>query len=55
MFNIYIPMMSVAKTQVQGTINTLLTGLILVCVLLIITEATRRWFKKDGKPVESHK
>jgi carbon starvation protein len=55
LFNIYIPMMSVAKTQVQGTINTLLTSLILVCVLLIITEATRRWFKKDGKPVESHK
>jgi carbon starvation protein len=55
MFNIYIPMMSVAKTQVQGTINTLLTSLILVCVLLIITEATRRWFKKDGKPIESHK
>lgn len=48
--NIYVPMMSVAKTQVQGTINTLLTGLILVCVLLIISEATRRWFKKGGKP-----
>jgi carbon starvation protein len=49
MVNIYIPQISVDKTQVQGTINTLLTGIILICVLLIIVEATRKWFK--GKTI----
>jgi carbon starvation protein len=46
MINIYIPQISVDKTQVQGTINTLLTTLILICVLLIIVEAMRKWFKE---------
>lgn len=49
MINIYIPQISVDKTQVQGTINTLLTMLILICVLLIIIEAMRKWFK--GKTI----
>ena len=54
MVNIYIPMITIEKTQVQGIINTLLTGLILVCVLLIISEATRKWFKIGGNPVKNH-
>jgi len=49
--NIYIPQMSGEDTQVQGTINTLLTGLILICVILIIIEATHKWFKGNKKDV----
>ncbi len=48
MFNLYIPQMLEEATRIQGTINTLLTGLILICVLLIITEAIPKWIK--GKP-----
>ncbi|MEI6678452.1 MAG: carbon starvation protein A [Mariniphaga sp.] len=44
MINIYIPQMSGGKTQVQGTINTFLTAIILICVLLIIFEAVHKWF-----------
>jgi len=51
MINIYIPQISVDKTQVQGTINTLLTSIILICVLLIIIEATRKWFKGGTREV----
>ena len=50
MINIYIPQMSGGKTQVQGTINTLLTAIILICVLLIIFEAGHKWF--SGKDSE---
>ena len=55
MINIYIPQMGSALTRVQGTINTLLTSIILICVLLIILEATRKWIKKEivGNYVES--
>jgi len=49
MVNIYIPQMIVEITCVQGTINTLLTGVILICVTLIIIEATHKWFKGDTK------
>jgi carbon starvation protein len=47
MANIYIPQISDDKTHVQGIINTLLTGIILICVTLIIFEAIRKWFKGD--------
>ncbi len=49
MFNIYIPQISEAATRVQGTINTLLTGIILVCVVLILFEAIPKWFIKKTK------
>ena len=49
MVNIYIPQISVPLTQVQGTINTLLTTIILICVFLIISEAAKQWFKGDKK------
>jgi len=47
MVNIYIPQMSNGKTNIQGTINTVLTGIILICVTLIILEATHKWFKRE--------
>ena len=53
LFNIYIPQMNMQNTRVQGTINTLLTSVILICVLLIIFEAAKRWFKGDKKLMES--
>ena len=48
--NIYIPQILDEKTVVQGTINSLLTGLILICVFMIILDAIPRWVKK-GKQV----
>ena len=53
LFNIYIPQMNMQNTRVQGTINTLLTSVILICVLLIIFEAAKRWFKGDKKNMAS--
>ena len=47
MINIYIPQIGVLSTRIQGTVNTLLTGVILICVLLIITEAAKQWFKAE--------
>ncbi len=58
MINIYIPQITGENTRVQGTINTLLTGIILICVTLIIIEATHKWFygnrkeRKSGKVTE---
>ncbi len=49
MINIYIPQISLQKTQIQGTINTLLTSVILICVSLIILEAAKQWIKGDRK------
>ena len=45
MINIYIPQIMAKKTQIQGSINTLLTGIILVCVVLILAEAIQKWIK----------
>ena len=45
LINIYIPQMSVSKTALPGTINSLLTVIILVCVLIIIIEAIPKWIK----------
>lgn len=49
--NIYIPQMSVANTAVPGTLNSLLTVIILVCVLIIILEAIPKWIRvyRSGK------
>jgi carbon starvation protein len=49
MLNIYIPQIDNEKTSVQGTINTLLTAIILVCVVLIISVATQKWIKGKKK------
>jgi carbon starvation protein len=45
MLNIYIPQILTEKSRVQGSINTLLTGVILICVVLIISEASHKWMK----------
>ncbi|NWJ51430.1 MAG: carbon starvation protein A [Bacteroidetes bacterium] len=45
LINMYIPQMIVHKTVIQGSINSLLTIVILVCVLIIIAEAIPKWFK----------
>jgi len=45
LINIYIPQMLAEKTAVQGTINSLLTVIILGCVLMIIAEAIPKWMK----------
>ena len=50
MVNIYIPQINIQNTRIQGTVNCLLTGIILICVLLIILEAAKQWFKEDHKP-----
>lgn len=49
MINIYIPQMLSPDTLVQGTINTLLTGLILICVILIIIESIPKWIRGNRK------
>ncbi len=49
LFNIYIPQINVPNTKIQGIINSLLTSIILICVILIISEASKRWFKVDKK------
>jgi carbon starvation protein len=43
LINIYIPQAFADTTRVQGTINSLLTGIILVCVVFITGEAMRKW------------
>jgi carbon starvation protein len=45
MKNIYLPQLSIEKTVVSGTINLVLTGLIMICVVIILGDAIPRWFK----------
>ena len=45
MRNLYWPQMKVAATRVQGTINFALTGVILLCLLLILVDAIPRWIR----------
>lgn len=42
--NLFIPQMMAAGTHLQGTINTILTCLILMCVIMILLIAVPRWF-----------
>lgn len=51
MINIYIPQMFVTGTRIQGLINTLLTGIILICVVLIIGVAAFKWSKSKIHPL----
>ncbi len=44
MINLYIPQMSADNTRVQGIVNSLLTTIILICVVLILLEAAKQWF-----------
>jgi carbon starvation protein len=43
--NLFIPMISVAKTQVQGTINLLLTCVIMVSVIIVLIDAIPKWIR----------
>ncbi|OFX60247.1 MAG: carbon starvation protein CstA, partial [Bacteroidetes bacterium GWA2_30_7] len=43
--NIYLPQLDSEKTIVQGSINLTLTGLIIICVLIIIGDALPKWIK----------
>jgi len=45
LFNIYIPQISQEATRIQGFVNTTLTAVILVCVILILVEAVSKWLK----------
>ncbi|MBI5217920.1 MAG: carbon starvation protein A [Bacteroidia bacterium] len=49
--NIYLPQLSVEKTVVQGSINLILTLLIMACVVIIISDALPRWVKAVRKKV----
>ena len=45
MFYIYLPMMSVAGKEIQGTINFVLTAIIVISVFIIFFDAVPRWIK----------
>lgn len=51
LINIYIPQMMADTTRVQGSINTVLTLIILVCVVVIITEAGLKWVRLSRSKV----
>ena len=55
MVKIYIPQMGNPLTRIQGTINTSLTSIILICVLLIIFEASKQWFTGGKNHIQSVK
>lgn len=46
MFNIYLPMISVQGTKLQGIINFALTGIIILAVIIIFIDAIPKWFSK---------
>lgn len=41
----YLPLMSQQGTAVQGLINTILTLIMMVCAVVILIEACRRWYR----------
>jgi carbon starvation protein len=43
--NIYLPQAFKAKTSTQGIINTSLTVIIVLCVLIILSDAIPKWIK----------
>jgi carbon starvation protein len=43
--NIYLPQIIIAKMQIQGMINLVLTGIIMVCVVVVLVDAVPRWKK----------
>jgi carbon starvation protein len=47
-YNIFVPQIFVEKTQIQGLINTSLTSVIIICLIIIVKDALPKWFvKKD--------
>jgi carbon starvation protein len=45
LFNIYLPQIALSASRIQGIVNSSLTAIILVCVLLILGEATTKWIR----------
>jgi carbon starvation protein len=41
----YLPLMAQPGTTVQGLVNTLLTLIMMVCAVVILIEACRRWYR----------
>lgn len=54
MFGIYLPQIHVEATMIQGTINLVLTGMIIICVFIILVDSVPKWFRVllQKKPVE---
>lgn len=44
-FNIYLPQLATAKTVVQGSINLILTISILICAVIILSDAIPKWIR----------
>jgi len=44
-FDNFLPLAQNPKTQVQGYINTTLTAIMMVCAVIVLLEAFRRWYK----------
>lgn len=51
--NIYWPQIFVEKTQVQGIINLVLTGVIIFCVFSVLIDAIPKWIKiiRSKRPI----
>jgi len=43
--NIYLPQLLKSGTRIQGSVNTLLTLIIVTCVLIILSDAIPKWVK----------
>jgi carbon starvation protein len=43
-FDNFLPMLADPKSSAQGYVNTVLTALIMVCAVIILFEAGRRWY-----------
>jgi carbon starvation protein len=41
----FLPLMALPGSEVQGFVNTLLTLIIMVCAIVILVEACRRWYR----------
>ena len=54
MTNIYLPQLLVDGTYVKGLINLLLTGIIMICAIVILVNAVPKWVKAFAK-AESHR
>jgi carbon starvation protein len=48
-FLIYIPQAMSSGNRVQGTINAVLTTIIIICVLIILSNAIPKWIKKPAE------
>lgn len=43
-FDNFLPLLAEPKTSTQGYVNTLLTAIIMICAVIILFEAGRRWY-----------